>query len=353
MLAAVVVLIHAALAGQAAQSVTLPAIAHVVVVSIDGLRPDAIDERADGSTPALARILRGSGTLNARTDPEITVTLPNHLSMVTGRSVGGAEGHGWIANEDPPAIRHGGTIQKKTGRYIPSMFDVAHDRGVQTGVFVSKTKFWLLIQCYGETEGAPDALPPDHGKCKIDVLTYSAASRALAEQASAWLRVQRTRSLTLVHFSDPDVQGHTTGWDLTPSSPYLAAVATADAALGSLLATIDASPELRGRTAVIVTTDHGGGEPFKSHTEPLSAVNFRIPFLVWMGSDRPRADLYELNRTTRVQPGLEEYIGRDAAQQPIRCADAGNLALHLLGLPAIPGSHANAAQDLVLQAANP
>ncbi len=351
MIAAIVVLVHAALAGQAAERAPLPAIVHVVVVSIDGLRPDAIDDRAEGSTPALARILRGSGTLNARTDPEITVTLPNHLSMVTGHSVGGAQGHGWIANEDPPAIRHGGTIQKKTGRYIPSMFDVAHDRGVQTGVFVSKTKFWLLVQCYGSAEGAPDAVPPDHGKGKIDVFTYSANSKALAEQAAAWLRAQQSQSLALVHLSDPDVEGHTTGWDMAPNSAYRASVAKADAALGILLATIDSSPELRGKTAVIVTTDHGGGEPFKSHTEPQSALNFRIPFLVWTGSDRPRADLYALNRSTRAEPGPQEYVARDAPQQPIRCAEAGNLALQLLGLPAIPGSQANAAQDLILKPA--
>ena len=83
---------------------------HVVVVSIDGLRPDAIDDRADGPTPALARVLRGPGTLNARCDPENSITLPNHVSMLTGRFTGGDAGHGWVDNADPPAIRHGGTL---------------------------------------------------------------------------------------------------------------------------------------------------------------------------------------------------------------------------------------------------
>ena len=55
---------------------------NVVVVSIDGLRPDAI---ITYSAPTLQRLMReGSYTLSARTiDP--SKTLPSHTSMLTGQ----------------------------------------------------------------------------------------------------------------------------------------------------------------------------------------------------------------------------------------------------------------------------
>src|SRR5687767_5567424 len=55
---------------------------NVVVVSVDGLRPDAI---AKYSAPTLQRLMReGSYTLAARTiDP--STTLPSHTSMLTGQ----------------------------------------------------------------------------------------------------------------------------------------------------------------------------------------------------------------------------------------------------------------------------
>ena len=55
---------------------------HVLVVSIDGLRPDAI---AAYSAPTLQRLIReGSYTLSATTiDP--STTLPSHTSMLTGQ----------------------------------------------------------------------------------------------------------------------------------------------------------------------------------------------------------------------------------------------------------------------------
>ncbi|MFM7808444.1 MAG: hypothetical protein ACKPEA_11045, partial [Planctomycetota bacterium] len=102
--------------------------------------------------------------------------------------------------------------------------------------------------------------------------------------------------------------------------------------------------------AIVLTADHGGGVPFLSHTDNTAPVNFTIPFLVWLGGDGEPRDLYELNAAVRRKPAASERFAADAPP-PIRNADAGNLALSLLGLPAIPGSTANASQDLRVQGA--
>ena len=62
---------------------------HVVAVSVDGLNPRAIRELGHRRSPVLHRLrAHGAGTLNARTARELTVTLPNHTGMVTGRRGG-------------------------------------------------------------------------------------------------------------------------------------------------------------------------------------------------------------------------------------------------------------------------
>lgn len=328
-------------------------IRHVVVVSVDGLRPDAIDGPEDGPLPAFRRLQRGPHTLQARADPDQTITLPNHISMVTSRQVEGPQGHGWRANTDPRSAADGGTLHAHKGSYIASMFDVAHDRGLLTGVVATKTKFVLFSQSYDEEQGAPDAAAPDHGRAKLDIFTYARTAPIAAQAAAGLLRAAPGRSLLLLHLSDGDLAGHAYGWDMNHGTRYRAAVSDADAALGILLAAIDGDDRLRGHVAIVVTADHGGGVPFRTHTETHAPENFLVPFLVWLGTDTESQELAALNADRRMIAPASQWLPREASPAPIRSAEAGNLALQLLGLPAIPGSTANALQDLRLTPAVP
>jgi hypothetical protein len=326
-----------------------PRFRHVLVVSVDGCRPDAIDGPEDGPLPGFRRLMRGPHTLQARADATLTITLPNHVSMATGRPVGGSAGHGWVLNDDPPAAKDGGTLHKRRGTYVASMFDVAHDRGAATAVIATKSKFSLMAQSYDDEHGAADGSGADDGKDKVDAFASVRTSRMAREATFAWIRSQQGPSLTMLHFAAPDLAGHETGWDLAPGTPYRRAIAEVDGELAALLASIDAEPSLRGQVAVILTADHGGGVPFISHTVAMAPENFVIPFLVWLGEDRAPAELAALNADRRAVAPATQYLGDDASPAPIRNAEAGNLALSLLGMPAIPGSVANAKQDLLLQ----
>jgi len=71
-------------------------VTRVLAVSIDGLRSSAITQLGRAGTPTLHRLMtQGASTLNARTEREMTVTLPNHTGMVTGRRIAASRGgHG-------------------------------------------------------------------------------------------------------------------------------------------------------------------------------------------------------------------------------------------------------------------
>lgn len=318
---------------------------HVLIVSVDGLRSDVLGPPHLARLPAFSRLLEGAFTLDARTDPDITVTLPNHISMLTGRFVAGETGHGWIANDDPPGLKQGGTLHASRSGYVPSAFDVAHDAGVSTAVIASKTKFWLLKQSYGGASGAVDAQAPDFGRSKIDLFLHAEKMAEIGGLAAHRLRRAEGRTLDFVHFAAPDSAGHAHDWLLEPDSKYLAAIAEVDRALGEIFAAIDGSPSLRGRTAIVLTADHGGGVPAKTHTDASAAVNFRIPFVAWTGDGGAMRELYELNPDRR-RPDANERVAREASTQPIRNGDAANLALRLLALPPVPGSTIGASSAL-------
>lgn len=293
----------------------LPRHPRVVVVSIDGLASYAVTAEL---MPVLTGLLaRGAGTLNARTEAEMTVTLPNHTGMVTSRRIDAAAGgHGVTWNEPSPRNVRAG---------VASVFSVIAGDGGDSAVFTGKEKFEMWDRSW------PRAI--DRFEVEPSLVALTAAVVADLEH--------RRRDLTFVHVAEPDVAGHAHGWG---SRLYDDAVQRADAALGQVVRTIEADPQRARRTILIVTADHGGrrGEP--AHEDAAAPDDYTIPFVVW-GPGVVHADLYRINPDYRDPgTGRPSYAG----PQPVRNAAVGNLVLDLLGLPPIPGSQVDAQQDLAV-----
>jgi arylsulfatase A-like enzyme len=218
----------------------------VVLISIDGLRPDAIE--VAGARTLQALMEGGAWTLHARTvDP--SQTLPSHTSMLTGV---------------PPAV-HGITWNDdrvvRTGRVgVPTVFDLLEAAGVETAAFVGKAKFRHLLR-----PGAPGVGSVPRGE------EVRLAPEVTAEVLHH-LRFHRPRFL-FVHLSDPDVAGHALGW---MGGAYRVAVRRSDAAVAHL---VHATRRAYGEDVVIiVTSDHGG---HRRHHSPGTVADVVIPWIAW------------------------------------------------------------------------
>jgi hypothetical protein len=299
-------------------------IERVVHISVDGLRPDAVTEYLD-DLPAFAQLRRqGAFTNNARTSPARGNTLPNHASQLTGRVVAGEAGHGWATNRYPdPSI----TLHSNKGAYVPSVFDAASNAGLRTALFASKSKFAVFQNSYADV---------------IDTYLYTNNTGRLVDRFVDSLQAEGY-GYAFLHLRNPDTAGHRYGWRLWGWHPYMRAVRASDRLIGQVLDAIQADPDLRGTTAVIVTADHGGtGHSHGADNE----LDYTVPFYVWGPGIEP-GDLYERAGDRRADPGTAQ-IPADAPLQPIRNGDAANLALALLGLDPVEGSTIGSDQPLLV-----
>jgi len=107
----------------------------------------------------------------------------------------------------------------------------------------------------------------------------------------------------------------------------------------------DCRRRVRGKTAIVLTADHGGLLEAYDHGWIDQPDDFRVDVFVWGPGVVAGGDLYKLN-PQYTNPGGTNRPDFNAGQQPIRNGDTGNLALALLGLGPIPGSSLNVDQKL-------
>lgn len=299
------------------------AVESVLAISIDGLNPEALRILGQRGTPHLhAFMASGASTLNARTAHELTITLPNHTSMVTGRRVDAAAGgHGVTWNDDR---RRPATVQAAAGERVESVFTSISAAGGSTALFASKTKFSLWQRSW------PVA---------IDTTRIQLDNAVLARTVRRDLR-DHDRDFRFVHFSLPDSTGHAKGF---MSKPYLRSVKQVDALLGGIVATVESDPTLDAGTAIIVTSDHGGLGA--GHSDARRFANYRIAFMVAGPGVAVGADLYALNPDDRRDPGTRR-TSYGQSVQPVRNGELANLTLDLLDLDPVPGSEHDSALGL-------
>ncbi len=243
----------------------LPEVDRVLIISIDGLRPDlALRAR----TPRLHALLQtGSYTFWARTT-EMSITLPSHTSMLTGVP---PKVHGvtWNTDQLPP--------QKYPK--LPTLLETAKQSGYTTGMVAGKTKFSAL------------AKPGTLNWVSIKLSGDAAVARLAVEMIHA-----HRPQVMFVHFPEVDQVGHTLGW---ASEAQIAAIERADARVGDVVDAID-EEGLTDSTLIIISADHGGAGITHG---PEDARSRHIP---WIASNPHIRQGYDLTRNARVIVNTED-----------------------------------------------
>jgi len=218
-----------------------PTVKRVLIISIDGLRPDAI---ALAPMPNLTALMdSGAYTLVAQTIFP-SVTLPAHASMLT--SLCPAQ-HGVNWNDYIPENGYA----KGT-----SIFALARQAGLYpTIMIVGKKKLRQIT-------------PPD----TTDYFQFvNDRDSVVIQQAIPILK--NGFALAFIHLATTDDMGHNYGW---LSAQQLNVIYHADEAIKTLLTALEEAG-LRQDTLIIVTADHGGHE--QTHGSRLPE-DMTIPWII-------------------------------------------------------------------------
>jgi Type I phosphodiesterase / nucleotide pyrophosphatase len=250
---------------------------HVVIISEDGLRPDALMSVLPPVHQGIMQ--RAAYSLTARTIRRAS-TLPSHAAMLSGFDV---KEHGLYWNS---WHRDRGWI------HVPTIFDVAEQNGGTAAAFVGKRKLEHIAH-----PGSVDMFSRPGYFCK-----------KVVDEASKYL-VDKRPQIEFIHFSDPDDLGHSQGW---MSNPQLEAVRHTDKCLQTLLDAVAASG-LDKDTLFILSADHGGHG--HNHSGKIKEDRL-IPWIAW-------------------GPGVR--AGHKIVA-PISTVDTAATTLWALGYPPIPGA---------------
>lgn len=229
----------------------------VLLVTVDTLRADAVGAYSGrtGITPWIDR-LATHGVRFANAHAHNVVTLPSHVNMLSGRY---PQNHGVRDNAGfrvPPQLQTLTTLLKA--------------RGYRTGAFVSA---FPLDSRFGLDRGFDV-----YDDSFVDATTRPAfliqerAGTATVARARRWLDAQGDQpSFCWVHLYEPHFPyaadaAFASGF---PDDPYLGEVAAVDAALQPLLQPVLDAAE-RGRTLVVLTSDHG--ESLGEHGEATHGI---------------------------------------------------------------------------------
>lgn len=307
---------------------------HVVLLSLEGVRTKTVADLGAKATGLAWLRKYAASTYNAQ-PVERPTSLSNVASMLTGKPINtDISGHG--VHDGTRAS----TVHDTAGRYVSSVMDVLHDRGLRTALFTNDPGAAIFDRSWNSTNGAADVTWTDNGRDKISTFSHNANAATVAAQVTKSLTASSPATFTYGQLSRADQVGHAYGFD---SAEYRTAVVQVATQVWRVIQAIEDNPALRGRTLLVVAGEHGAYG--SGHTSPDRLDNMRVPLYV-RGPGVPRGvGLYTLN-PDYTDPGTR--IAGYQGGQPIRPAMVPNLVTAVLSLPAVPGSTMNTQQNFTV-----
>jgi arylsulfatase A-like enzyme/tetratricopeptide (TPR) repeat protein len=272
--------------------------ANVLLVTIDTLRADHLHAYGYAiETPATDALAR-TGVVAEDATVHVPQTRPSHACLLTGRY---PYEHRIRDNFSPP-------LDPST----PTLATLLRARGYDTAAFIGSV---VLAASSGLDHGftlyddriaatSPSAMQGEERRAE-----------AVVSSALAWLKKKRAQPFfAWVHLYDPHAPYEPPEQyrKRYPGRPYDGEVAYADAQLGRLLDFLERQG-LRGRTLVVVTSDHGEGlgeHGEEEHMMFLYDSTLRVPLLLsWPGVLPAGARVKGQLRSVDVLPTLLDLLG--------------------------------------------
>jgi predicted AlkP superfamily pyrophosphatase or phosphodiesterase len=264
------VLLLVGLAVPAAQRPATPA-RHVVLISIDGLRPDYYlpGPARRASMPALDALRERGSWAEGVVGQFPSLTYPSHTSIVTGTR---PRTHGIVQNTQFSPDGGGGWFFEAARLKVPTLWDAAAQAGLTTAAIswpvsvgakidyllpetnqAPRDSTWLDLMRRQSTPGLVDAVVERLGGFEPDA-NRDYVQRDRFSTAAAAVILERYRPhLLLIHLVEADTAQHQFG----PNSPQaLQALTRVDAAVGAIVRSIEAAG-IAPDTTVVITGDHG------------------------------------------------------------------------------------------------
>ena len=265
-------------------------ICRVILVVLDGLRPDAIDSFGLSNIREMA--LNGASTMSARTVSP-SCTWPAMTSLINGVS---PETHG--------VLRDSAHVPKPKTPLLP-LPALLSRAGYPSAVFMRS-----MPALY---RGTARRIAKRLGFTEAHFA--GATAQEVIMSASSALCAQE-RGLVVMHWADADQAGESHGW---MTNEYGDACRRLDSGIGLLmkLTSFVSDPH----TLVIALADHGGGGVTVNDHAEEHPLNWTIPLLLAGGSVRritlDRAHLLDVPATVAWALGVtppEMYVGRTLAE---------------------------------------
>jgi predicted AlkP superfamily pyrophosphatase or phosphodiesterase len=256
---------------QPAQSSSAKTVQHVIVISIDGMKPESYTEPdAHGlKIPTLREIVRDGASSDGVQPVMPTVTYPSHTTMMTGVNPGT---HGIVTNPawDPFGQNYNGYRWYEEDIRVPTLWHLARQRGLRTALIhwpvtvgaqadIIVPEIWranipedLKLLRALSTRGLPEEVSKEYPDFNAGITPPLQTDAAFTDIACYAIRKSQP-SLLLLHLAMVDHEEHLHG----PFSPEAnAATETADAQVARVIA--EAKKDgIWDSTVVVVLSDHG------------------------------------------------------------------------------------------------
>lgn len=232
-------LLTAGVAPSAAQSRPLR---YVIIMSFDGLRPDALRQ----VMPA-GLLARAAYSWDAKTTLPSS-TMPSHASMLSG------------VGPDVHTVRFNDWRPSRGYFRLATVFSVTTASGKTSAAFVTKSKLLFFAR--------PGTV------AHAEHLQFPAYDQTAATRAAMRYLTRAQPHLLFIHLADPDDAGHAHGW---MSAPYMAAVRKVPDTIGIVLDVLNRMLA-NDQSLVIVTADHGGHRRTHGTADPQDVT---IPWLAF------------------------------------------------------------------------